>query len=222
MPRRSKGPLPQNDLNVFKHARDRILQRKQELESELQEINQELGSLPQKVAEPAGQISLAEGRSAPSVSAPRIAPPTVSRRAPARTTRTTGPKAQSLSAEIRALPTTKRGRRKTGSPSFTGPKPNISLTGTIREILQAGPITKEEIHQRLEAMGFKFHKNWKITLDSVLFTKAFQRKNGLFFNTPPSEVKRGRPPGAKKKAAPAQIAAPAPAPAAASAPATTA
>ena len=233
-----KSVLSQDEVKAFKQARDRILQHKArleqektQLEREIKQINEELG-VPLQVEVPAsvGQSAASSGttqRSSQPLRSASVALPSAPRRGrppKSQSQKAEGRKANaavgktsvSLTAGAPAATPGMRGRRKGGTPSFEGPTPDASLTASIRIVLKDGPKTKDEIHDALVKMGFKFLKDWKITLDSVLFTKAFQRKNGLFWIASKTEkrasaktAKTPRTTAKKSKAAPAVAPAPA-------------
>ncbi len=54
------------------------------------------------------------------------------------------------------------------------------ITSTVVEILKSGPLTKDEIIEKLKALGPAFGSNPRLVADSVLYGRRFRRTGKVF------------------------------------------
>ena len=57
---------------------------------------------------------------------------------------------------------------------------NVGLTKAVVALLNHGPLTKDQIVEKLKAQNFAFFGQPKPALDPVLYSKKFQREGKLF------------------------------------------
>ncbi len=69
------------------------------------------------------------------------------------------------------------------SPASASPprrRSNVGLTKAVIALLTHGPLTKDQIVEKLKAQNFAFFGQPKPALDPVLYSKKFQREGKLF------------------------------------------